>query len=450
MRRAAICGTLLAALLAAGCGVRPPVTVAPAYPDYLYPHVPEELLGTDAARRLDDAWAVLQAGDLAAAEQLYAALVDTDPALYPAHTGLGWLQFARGDAAAAAAAFGRALAAAADYVPALVGSGESLLALEDVAAAIDAFEHAAALDPDLSELRRTAADLRFTLTSQRIAAARESTAAGRLAEARADYEALVAASPESAFLHLELGAVQRRLGDVAAALASAQRAIDLDPFDPVGFRLAGELHEAAGDLEAAIAAFERLDSLEPGDDTSRRLERLREQVRLASLPPIVQQIRARDVVTRGELAALIGTFFDDLLAAAAGERQTVIMTDAREHRHRKWILEVVRAGVMALDAAYRFDPERTVRRADLAETVGALLDLAAARDPAAGARWAAGRPNFGDMPATHLSYLAAARAVTAGVLAPLDGGEFQPTRLVDGAAAVGAVERLAELLGTSD
>ena len=50
------------------------------------------------------------------------------------------------------------------------------------------------------------------------------------------------------------------------------------------------------------------------------------------------------------------------------------------------------------------------------------------------------------MSSGHLSYPSAARAVTAGVLSMLDDREFRPTQVVDGAAALDAMDRLADLV----
>ena len=53
--------------------------------------------------------------------------------------------------------------------------------------------------------------------------------AGRLDEARTAYQRAIAASPDSAFLYRELGMVERRRGDAAAALEHFNRAVALDP-----------------------------------------------------------------------------------------------------------------------------------------------------------------------------------------------------------------------------
>jgi hypothetical protein len=123
----------------------------------------------------------------------------------------------------------------------------------------------------------------------------------------------------------------------------------------------------------------------------------------------------------------------------------VIITDTRDYWGHQWIQDVTQAGVMRVDAGYRFEPERAVRRSDLAEVADAMLDLFADVDPSTASRWIDKRPNFSDMRAGHLSYTSAARAVAAGVLAVLEDETFQPALTVDGGEAVRAVDRLAEL-----
>ena len=435
---------LAVVLLAVGCAARVPVVTTPAYPDYFFPTVPAAWVGSDDARRHEEAWTFLQAGELTGAERRYAALLAGSPAFYPAQAGLGWLSLARGDAQQAAEHFDRAVTAEAAYVPAWIGRGESMLALDAPDEALRSFEEALLVDASLARIERVVGELRFRLVSERLAQARDSAADGRFDEARALYERVIAASPDSAFLRVELGRVELGRGDPARARELAQEAMALDPADPAAFILDGELHLAAGDLAAAAAMFAHAYRLDPNEDTERRLERIRDRQRQAALPQAIAAIGSRPEVTRAELAALIGIRLGDLLRSAA-PGSTVIITDTRDHWGQAWILDVTRAGVMQVDAGYRFEPGRTVRRGELAGVVDALLDLFAAVDPAAAADWDGPRQDFSDMRAGHLSYAPAARAVAAGVLEVLDGGTFQPTRPVTGGEALRAVDRLVVL-----
>jgi hypothetical protein len=105
-------------------------------------------------------------------------------------------------------------------------------------------------------------------------------------------------------------------------------------------------------------------------------------------------------------------------------------------------MAVTRAGVMEPYANHTFQPRTVVRRADLAQVVSRLLDIVA---PESVAAWRAARTRFADVADTHLAYPAASNAVASGVMAPSPDGTFQPSRVVTGAEAVQAIERLRAL-----
>ena len=111
------------------------------------------------------------------------------------------------------------------------------------------------------------------------------------------------------------------------------------------------------------------------------------------------------------------------------------MTDVRSNWASPWILAVTRAGVMEAFPNHTFQPNASVRRGDLAQAVSRVLTLIAAEKPRLAARWRDPRPKFADVGPAHLRYPAAARSVSAGVMAPLEGDTFQLTRPVTGAEA---------------
>ena len=433
---------LTAALAAGACAARVPVVTTPTYPDFLFPAVPGEYADSAVAGGHQDAWAFLQAGDLGAAEQRFGALLGDDPGFYPAAAGLGWVDLARGEYADAVAHFDQAVGQRPTYVPALVGRGDALLAVDDVAAALGSFEAALAEDPALTRVDRVVAELRFTRLTEQLAAARAAADGGRLAAAESAYAEVIAASPDSAFLYLELARVKQRQGELDAAMCQVQQATTLDPSDTGALVLEGDLHEAFGNLAAAGRAYQRADDLEPSETTAARLRRVRDRLRLSALPEEYRAIPSRGAVTRGDLAALLGVRLGDLLAEAAAGEQTVIITDTRTHWGNRWILPVTQAGVMQVDAGYRFEPERSVRRGELAEVVARVLRLIAQIDPVGARRWQDSLPRLVDMDAGHLNYRSAAQAVSAGVLSILEDDTFQPTRAVSGGEAVEAVDRL--------
>lgn len=451
--RGFVWGIFVGVVLIAGCTARVPVATTPVstYPEYLFPTVPDEFLTSAEASLHEEAWGIFQSGDLVSAELRYLELLESNSGFYPAETGLGWLNLARGGFLEALSYFDRTVIGEPTYVPALIGRGESLLALDESEEALRSFERALAVDPGLSDLQRTAEELRFTLVTrqlefmnQQLETARRYALAGQFEEAKVTYQEVIATSPDSGFLYVELGRVEQTQGNLDKALEHVKRAEEFDSSDSEIFLFEGELYEESGNLEAAIVAFDRAYALDPSEETLRRLDGLTERIRVADLPPEIFSIPAKKSVTRGELAALIGQRFQEFLLAASSGR-TVIITDTRDYWGHSWILNVTQAGVMEVDAGYRFEPARELRRGEFADVVDAMLQLFANIDPETASSWMAEKLEFSDMRPGHLNYESAVRAVTAGVLALLDGNTFQPMRRVDGVEAAEAVDRLAQL-----
>src|SRR5688572_21257710 len=150
-------GCLLTGVLVAGCSTRSPVLVpaaTPAYPEYLYPVVPDGMRGGPASLALERGWQRLQRDERTEAGREFTAALRRQADFYPARTAQGYLALAERRLDEALAAFDATLARTPAYVPALVGRGHTLLALDRVAAAADAFDAALTLAPTLDDLRR--------------------------------------------------------------------------------------------------------------------------------------------------------------------------------------------------------------------------------------------------------------------------------------------------------
>ena len=430
--------------IVSGCAPKTvtPAVTAPRYPSFMFPGVPASLAQQPAlVARHDGAWRFLQAGDLRAAEREFAWVTEQLPTFFPSQVGLGYVALARRDYREALERFELGLVVAPSYPAGLIGRGEALLALGRDAEAIVNFEAAVAADPSLTDLRARVESLRFRNLEDQVAAARKARDTGRFDEAAAAYERALAASPESGFLYRELAAVEQRRGRLDTALAHARKAIELDSSDVRAHVIAGEVLDAQRQFAAAIAEYEAAATIEPSDELAARIERARERAALAALPPEFQNIQTEPTITRAQLAALIGVRLDDLLQQAP-RRETPVITDTRGSWAAPWIVAVVRAGVMDPYPNHTFQPGAYIRRSDLAMAISRLLATLGTANPRALERWRAGRPKFEDLPATHLIYPAAALAVAAGVLQPVDGNAFHPGRAVSGAEALAALERI--------
>jgi tetratricopeptide (TPR) repeat protein len=328
----------------------------------------------------------------------------------------------------------------------MVGRGEAQLALNQEDAALASFEAAVAADASLTQVAQRVEVLKFRGAEQRIADARNAARTGRLDEAVRAYTAAIASSPSSAFLYRELAGVERQSGDKAAALAHFRTALTFDPSDAASLTAIGDLLEEDGDPEAAAKAYGDAIAIEPTAERQTKFDAARARVELARLPAEYRGIDEAPQITRGELAALIGVRLAPLLHPVSGVDAEPI-TDVRGDWAASWILTVARAGVMEPFANHAFQPRSVVRRIDLAQAVQRLLPRVTELKPAAASAWSAARITFPDLASSHLAYPAASSAVASGVLATSPGGNFDPSRVVSGAEAIAATDRLAALAG---
>src|SRR5687768_8844433 len=303
-------------LMTAACATRTPLAALPTatkHPEFMFPAVPPSLQRSPGVELIDRGWRYLQNDDFREASREFAAALKQNPALYPAQTGEAYVALARRDHDRAAAVFDAVLAAAPAYVPALVGKGQALLAVKRDADALAAFEAALKVDPALADIQRRVEVLRFRNVQQVIEAARAAGSAGRLDDARIAYEHALASSPDSAFLHRELGIVDRRQGNVDAALRHFARAIELDPADAVSLIETGDLLARRQDFVAAEAAYRKAAVLEPSPELTAKLAVTAEGVREARLPAAFKAIGKLAQATRGDLAALIAVRLEPVI-----------------------------------------------------------------------------------------------------------------------------------------
>ena len=258
--------------------------MAIAHGEFVYPTVPPALKGTPGADLIEVGWRYLQGDNVPAADRTFAFALRRNAKLYPARAGLGYVALARKDVNRALSTFDETLTMAPGYAPALVGRGEALLALGRQDQALESFEGALTADATLSDVRRRVQVLRFRSLQEVIDAAREAARSGREADARAAYARALAASPDSPFLHREVGLLDRKTGHPDQALEEFKRATALDPSDTTSLVQIGELLDERGDYAGAEAAYRQAADLEPSAELSARVAVAAKNAREAKLP----------------------------------------------------------------------------------------------------------------------------------------------------------------------
>ena len=439
----------VAVALVGGCATRratPPAPTTLAHPEFVYPRVPASLATAPGASRVDVGWRYLQVNDLKNADLEFGVALKLGPKLYPARAGQGYVAVARRDYNAALKAFDAALESDASYVPALVGKGQALLADDKTDLALAAFERALIVDPSLTDLNRRVEVLRFRNVQDVIDAAQTAAKAGRLDDARRAYGRAVSLSPDSAFLHRELGQVEKRAGNADQALAHLRRALELDANDATALVEAGELLEARGDAAGAEDAYRKAAAIDPSLNLAGRIAAMGGRARESGLPPEFRAVLTTPQLTRGDLAALIGVRLESLIRRAPARQ--VVVTDTQKHWAAQWIAETTSAGIIEPFENHTFQPGTNVRRGDLATVVSRLVALIAESNPSVRERLSQ-RPTIADVPPRHLQHDAVVSAVATGVMPLVEGDRFLVSREVSGEEAVEVIDRVRVLATTT-
>ena len=428
--------------------VAPPVVTAPRYPDYIFPTLSApDPRQANLLQEHDAAWRWFQAGDLARAETEFQAILKRSPQFYPSETALGYLDLARKGFEPAVARFDRVLQSNAAYVPALVGRGEAQLALGRQTEALVAFESAVKADPQLQTIARRVEVLRARAQQENVAAARSAAQANRLDEAARLYEHAIAGSPDSAFLVRDLAEIEAKQGKTDQALVRFRRVVEMDPTDVVSKIRIGEILDARGDLAGAMTMYADANTLEPSAELRRRMAAIDARLAYLKLPAEYRAIPDALSITRGDLASLVGIGLQALLDRAPA--QAVVVTDARDHWASEWIMATARGGVMEPYENHTFQPRNPVRRSDLAQAVARMLKVIAAGRPQLLKDWQSRAQKMVDVGVSNLHYADASLSVAAGIIPLADAGSFQLSRLVTGAEAIDAINRIERLVTTS-
>jgi tetratricopeptide (TPR) repeat protein len=366
--------------------------------------------------------------------------------LYPAETGLGYAALADRQYKQAAAHFAAALALSARYLPALEGQADAQLALHNDVGAIASLEAILKVDPSRDAVRSRLELLKLRVVQVQIEAGIQARQAGRLDEAQATFERALDVSPSSPVILRELAMVEAARGSLDSAESHARRAIQLDQGDAEAHAVLGGVLEAKGQYADAANAFAAASAIDPRPTWRDRAAALRTKGVAAAIPAELKAVLTAASVTRAQVAAIIGTRLSTLIDRAA-KRPPVVVTDVRGNWAAAWILPVMQAGIMDAFPNHTFQPQATVHRSEVAFVVSELLALAASRHPDDLARWRSARPQFADLAASHLTYPAAALAVSCRAMTAGDGDHFWPNRPASGSELMAAIARIEQIAG---
>jgi len=427
---------LLAVLVLAGAWSC--VTFAPAPPTFHIEDLPQSVatrLTLDQRIAADEVWADLRVGRADRALRTLAKLGKDHPAYA---VGMGFVDLAQGDLPGAEANFRESLARFPDMTPARAGlaqlyerKGEKGLALAEYAEILKGDPENRWAKPRFEALRGQGAQALL----DEAAAAR---AAGKNDEARRALLKVLDYDPASPEANYFLGEDDLERKDDQAAVRHFSAFLESGKGDKErrkrALRTMAELSYRDQEFGRSLDDYEKLVELDPGDKAAAaRVEELKAKLGVFELPSQYGIIASQEAITREDLAALVSVKFKDFLGVP--ERPTEILVDIGTSWAQKFIIKVASAGIMSGYDNHTFQPKRIINRAELAETVSALMDFLKGR----GAKFVplidARKIAISDVPPDSYYYAPIVRAVACQVMDLTPQRAFEPERTVPGREA---------------
>ncbi|HEV7571594.1 MAG TPA: tetratricopeptide repeat protein [Thermoanaerobaculia bacterium] len=389
------------AIFLASCSSAPPPVAAPAAPQGNERFIIDPRTGYDAqptpanAKRFDDAWRAVLAGDYTTARKKLDDIRAKDPSYGPMQLAEAAIDLRQGKTDAARPIVERALEKRPRYTAAEVYAAEIAIAEKRTREAYDIYREVASRPGPPDFVTERIGELRATLFDQLYNAA---VAAPGEESVRLLREALTinpAANPARILLAQKLVA-QHKYDEARAELDPILATGDVDRSE-VQEALA-EIDISRGRYEAAIARYERIAKRDRR--FAARLDEIKQQYAEANMPPQFRRAIESESITRGDLAVLMywkvaSVRFASNIAAPP------IAIDIGETPGRDEIVRAMALGIYQVDPVTRrvgpYSPVNagalsriaarvlTLRGAACARGAGNVLAACAIVDPALGA-----------------------------------------------------------------
>jgi tetratricopeptide (TPR) repeat protein len=252
-------------------------------------------------------------------------------------------------------------------------------------------------------------------------------------------------SPEIVDIKLQIADSYYRQEQYKMAAGYYEKVLEVMPdHEDVLYKLAN-VFEKMKAYDSAVVVYKKLLELKPGDiDITNRINDLKVKFYDWDLPVKFKNIFFKNAVTREDLAALIGYYFDDYLKIE-GEAP-VILTDIGSSYAREYIIKVCTLGIMEARPDHSFGigdfPDTIVNHAKFAEVIHSLIRYLerTGRDVDMTPRDRLVEPT--DISPLHKHYKIIKYLVNSGIIQLDAGDKFNPTANVSPSAALVSLRKL--------
>jgi Tfp pilus assembly protein PilF len=429
VRRIAVVGLTL--ITAWSCATVPPPTTPAFYVEDI-PGDQASQLRLDDRIAAEDAWDALRTGRPELARKSLMKLGTANPVR---EAGLAYADLLSGNLPEAEARFQSSIAGTPEMIPSRVGLAQIYESRRDRDKAFTEYREILKLEPDHRWAKPRFEALRDDLVREATAAARTALASGSRETAKREYQKVLFYAPGSTSIHLELARLYRQDKANDQALLHYRAAVAEGASDKAVLREYADYLAESGDLGLSLEIMEKLAEAEPRDTAvAERVEELRSKLGVYEIPSQYEAIPTLDIVTREDLAALIGVKFESFLDAPA--RRTEILVDISLSWAQKYIVEVASLDIMRSYDNHTFQPRRIINRAELADAAVRLIGVLQSRGirfvPLVDTR----RIQIADVPPDNIQYQAVSAALAYQVMSLTPERTFEPERTVSGEEAI--------------
>jgi Tfp pilus assembly protein PilF len=411
-------------------------TVPPAAPPAFYvedmPNDQASKLRLDDRIAAEDAWDALRTGRPEIARKYLMKLGTANPIR---EAGLAYADLLSGNLPEAEARFQSSIAGTPGMIPSRVGLAQIYESRRDRDKTFNEYREILKLVPDHRWAKPRFEALRDDLVRESTAAARAALASGNRETAKREFQKVLFYAPEMASVHLELARLYRQDKDNEQALLHYREAMAAGTEDKSVLREYADFLAETGELGLSLEILEKLAEAQPKDTaTAKRVEELRSKLGVYEIPSQYDAIPALDIITREDLAALIGVKFESYLDAPP--TRTEILVDISLSWAQRYIVKVASLEIMGAYDNHTFQPRRIINRAELAEAAVRLIGVLQKR----GARFVplveTRRIQIADVSPDNLYCDAVTKALGYEIMTLTPERRFEPDRTVSGEEAI--------------
>jgi len=421
------------------------VTFAPAPPSFHIEDLPQSVatrLTLDQRIAADDVWADLKVGRPDRAQRILLKFGKDSP-IYA--VGMGFVNLSLSDLAAAEADFKESLARFPDMTPAHAGLAQLYEAKGDKDLAFAQYREILKGDPENRWAKPKLEALRDQVVKALLDEASSVRSAGKKEEARQILLNVLSYDPESTEANYLLGMDDLERNDAAAAGRHFSAFLDKETASrerkKTALRALAELSYKNQEFGRSLDYYEKLAELDPQDkDVAGRVEELKTKLGVFELPSQYGVIASEESITREDLAALIAVKFKDFFNVP--ERPTEILVDISTSWAQKFIIKVASLAVMNGYDNHTFQPKRVINRAEMAETLAALMEFLKGRGVKLVPLLDTRKIVIADVPPDSFYFPPILKVVACQVLDLTPQRMFEPERTVPGREAIRVLDVL--------